>query len=210
MAREQLVDDVELAASDLGLRQRPHLDAVDAPRERVDHLAMGQHVRGPGDQEATRDRVGVHRALELEQQRRRVLDLVDDSRPTETCHEPCGVVVGRLSSSAIVQGHEAHRMLTAWPREFGDESRLADLPGAGHEDDPRVIKALGDERLDATRKELGHDQRWAKARRSLREGAEYELRKRGVQAARLRSATLTASRGRRVPPHDGRGQPGRP
>ena len=113
MTYEQLVDDVALASLDLGPCERAQIYAVDATRKRVDHLAVGEHVGGPGDQEPAWNGVCVHRLLELEQKPRHMRDLIDHGRPAETGDEPCGVVAGRLAGGPIIEDHKAHRMLAA-------------------------------------------------------------------------------------------------
>ena len=110
--------------------------------------------------------------LSSSKQRRRVLDLIDHRRPPEARDEACGVIAGGLAGGPVVECHEAHRVVAVRPRDVGHERRLADLPGSGHEDDPRVVEALGNERLDETREEFGHDP---------------AMRKCGVPTARTRS-----------------------
>ena len=101
-----------------------------------------------------------------------MLDLIDHRWPTEARDEACGVVAGGLAGGPIVERHEAHRVVAVRPRDVGHERRLADLPGSGEEDDPRVVEALCHERLDETREEFGHGPRCA--------SAEFRLRERGV------------------------------
>ena len=164
LAREQRVDEVDAPVLDLGLGQRPQREAVDPAGQGVEDPLAGQDVRRSGDDEPPRDRVRVDCLLELQQQVGRAVDLVDERRAAQARDEPGRVVVGGLARGRFVEAELAHRPGAAWSGELADQRGLADLARPGDEDDPRVVDAVGDQRLHASIDQPGHDAAWIRRR----------------------------------------------
>jgi hypothetical protein len=72
---------------ELAFRERPQLDRLDPPHQRIGRVRGGQHPRRPGEQEAARTAVTVVLGLDRPKETRLQLGLVDHQRVDPTIEE---------------------------------------------------------------------------------------------------------------------------
>jgi len=77
---ENGIDEPVRGGVDLALRQRPQLDRLGAPRQRVRQVLEAKKTRGPGEEEPAGTPVSVDLALDGKQQLGYPLDLVDQQQ----------------------------------------------------------------------------------------------------------------------------------
>lgn len=101
---------------ELGLREWPQPQQLDASGERLLHLARGQDVRRPGEQEPAGCLIAVNDPLDREDQIGHSLDLVDEHRALEPSEEPGWIGLRGLAGALVVHAHGRRRVLALGDR----------------------------------------------------------------------------------------------
>jgi hypothetical protein len=122
--------------SNLALGQWPEVQRLDAPGERVPDPFRGQDVGGARQEKPAGGRVSIDGALDLQQQLRHMLDLIDQDRPGKLRDEAPRIAGRRLAGRRLVEAQDRHRMLPGG--DFPGERCLADLTRPRDEHHPRV------------------------------------------------------------------------
>ena len=136
---EDPIDKPFITTVDLALRERPQLDGLHPPHERIGQLAQTQQPRRTCQQELSWPRICVDRSFDRQHKLWHPLHLVDGQQ-TVVAYKPSRVAQSRLSFRRDVKTPLDRVRIR--PEQCLHERALAYLPGAVDRDHPRVRKGL--------------------------------------------------------------------
>ena len=150
----------------LTLRERPQVDVLDAPRQRIRDRGKREDVRRSCEQKLPASLVTIESLLDSQEQTGRALHLVDDRRPFDFRDEASRIPPRRGRGHLVIQ-----RDITGWElirREIPRERALPHLACAEQRYRAALSQCFDHMRASVTRYESrGHQQKYSPLARQI-------------------------------------------